>query len=205
MPANAKNFMLICICAIMLLLLLSAQINAHRVNIFCWAEGQKIFCESSFPGGSAVKEGKIRVLSKEGQELLKGQTDAQGRFSFVVPEDYSSDLKIVVEAGMGHKNSWPIKAKEYLPAESTKISKSERKQGKIQDEQSAVQVQDKQTLDRAEIKELFREVLAKELSPLKKQLAKLRQDRITVQDVISGLGYILGLMGIALYFKAKNN
>jgi nickel transport protein len=92
---------------------------AHRVNIFAYAEGNTIHTESKFVPSTPVKQGKILVLdAKTGKELLTGQTDDQGKFSFAIPSEAKAqkmDLKIVVEAAMGHRGEWLLKADKYLP------------------------------------------------------------------------------------------
>jgi nickel transport protein len=92
---------------------------AHRVMIFAYAEGDTIHTESKFVPGSAVQQGKILVLDqKTGKELLTGTTDDQGKFSFKIPPQAAAqkmDLKIVIEAGMGHRGEWLLKADKYLP------------------------------------------------------------------------------------------
>jgi len=40
------------------------------------------------------------------------------------------------------------------------------------------------------------------LQPLRDDLARV-EDRARVRDVVGGIGYIVGLMGIVSYFKAR--
>lgn len=105
-------FLALVICA------LATPALAHRVTIFAYAEGNTIHTESKFVPSTPVKQGKVLVLdAKTGKELLTGQTDDQGKFSFTVPAEAASqkmDLKIVVEAAMGHRGEWLLKADKYL-------------------------------------------------------------------------------------------
>ncbi len=55
---------------------------AHKVMIFAWVQGDKIFTESKFSGGKLVKGGDVIVYDLEGNQLLEGQTDDKGEFSF---------------------------------------------------------------------------------------------------------------------------
>lgn len=89
--------------------------NAHRVNLFAWVEGDTIYVESKFSGGKRVNAGKIIVSDSKGTELLSGTTDENGEFSFKVP--VKTDLKIILEAGTGHRTEWTIAADEIeMPA-----------------------------------------------------------------------------------------
>jgi nickel transport protein len=91
---------------------------AHRVLVFAYAEGDTIHTESKFVPDTPVRQGKVMVLdAKTGKELLTGQTDDQGKFSFKIPVAAAAekmDLKIVVEAAMGHRGEWLLKAGSYL-------------------------------------------------------------------------------------------
>ncbi len=84
--------------------------QAHKVIIFAWAEGGKVFTESKFSGGKVVKGGRVAVYGPDGTLLLDGRTDDNGEFSFVPP--VIADLKIVLTAGMGYQNSWSLTAAE---------------------------------------------------------------------------------------------
>ncbi len=100
-------FSLLLICAV------AAPALAHRVVVFAYTEGDTVQTESKFMPNTPVKQGKILVLdAKTGRQLLTGQTDDQGKFSFKIPpEAQKQDLKIVIEAGMGHRGEWLLKAK----------------------------------------------------------------------------------------------
>ncbi len=186
-------------------LLWTIAASGHRLNVFCWTENGKIRCESSFSGGKPVHRGQTRVLTSEGNELFSGKTDEKGRFDFPVPEKYSGDLKVEVDAGVGHKGSWPVKAGEYQDIKATP-GKTEQG-GKPEATKSPPPASGKKisNSERQKRQGLLQKTVRQELAPVKKQLAKLRRDRITAEDIFSGIGYILGLMGIALYFQSKRD
>ena len=102
-------FLILIICAF------ATPALAHRVLVFAYAEGDTIHTESKFVPNTPVRQGKILVLDqKTGKELLTGQTDDQGKFSFKIPAEAAAqklDLKIVVEAAMGHRGEWLLKAR----------------------------------------------------------------------------------------------
>ena len=92
------------------ILLFAAPALAHKVNIFAYSEGDTIFTESYFPDGRKVQGGKVEVYDSAETKLLEGTTDEKGVFNFKPPK--KDDLKIVLIATMGHKNSFLIKADE---------------------------------------------------------------------------------------------
>ena len=83
---------------------------AHKVNLFAYVEAGKIYSESYFPDGSPVENGKVLVYDSQHNLLLEGTTDKKGLFNFAVPK--VDDLTIVIEATMGHKNSFKLKKSE---------------------------------------------------------------------------------------------
>jgi nickel transport protein len=100
-------FLILIICA------LTTPALAHRVLVFAYTEGDTVHTESKFVPSTPVKQGKIMVIDqKTGKELLTGQTDDQGKFSFKIPpEAQKADLKIVIEASMGHRGEFLLKAR----------------------------------------------------------------------------------------------
>ncbi len=92
-------------------LIFAAPAMAHKVNIFAYVEGDVVYTESYFPDGRMVGNGTITVLDAAGNKLLDGKTDQDGLFSFPVPEK-KEDLTIVINASMGHKNSYLLQKSE---------------------------------------------------------------------------------------------
>ena len=88
-------------------LLFSGTALAHKVNIFAYVEAGKIYTESYFPDGRPVEGGKVLVYDSKDKLLLEGVTDNAGLFNFDIPK--VDDLNIVIEATMGHKNSFTLK------------------------------------------------------------------------------------------------
>jgi nickel transport protein len=85
------------------------------VLVFAYTEGDTLHTESKFVPNTPVKQGKILVLdAKTDKELLTGQTDDKGKFSFKMPPEAAGqkmDLKIVVEAAMGHRGEFLLKGR----------------------------------------------------------------------------------------------
>lgn len=186
------------------------SVQAHRVNVFAWVEGDTIHVESKFPGGRKVQGGEIVVLDKEGNELLKGVTDEQGNFSFKVPQ--RTDLKIVLKAGMGHQAEWTIPADEIQEAmgesEDQITEKSAETTGEVapevvQETEVKSPAQGAATITAKEIQQIVEASLDRKLDSIKRMLAESRETGATVRDVVGGIGYIFGLLGVAAYFSSR--
>jgi len=94
------------------------SVDAHRVNLFAWVEGDTVYVESKFSSSRRVNKGKITVTDSQGTELLTGATNEKGEFSFRVPK--KTELKIVLLAGTGHRAEWTIPAGEIKMSASGK-------------------------------------------------------------------------------------
>jgi nickel transport protein len=185
---------------------LPGDAGAHRVNIFAWVEGDTVLVECKYPDGTKVHEGVIRVLDAAGKELLNGKTDTKGEFSFKVPQQ--DDMIIVLEAGMGHRADWPLSRQDLAPAgESPKAEPAapSRTAPKTEAPPPAA----KESLSGAAspppagIDQAIEKALDKKLAPVLRMLAEMHEQKVRPTDVIGGIGYIIGLVGVAAYFKRK--
>ncbi|MEJ2068849.1 MAG: hypothetical protein P8X58_00330 [Syntrophobacterales bacterium] len=178
---------------------------AHRVIVFAYAEGDTIQVESKFVPDTPVRQGKVLVLdAKTGKELLSGQTDDQGKFSFQVPAAAAAekmDLKIVVEAAMGHRGEWLLKAGSYLtdvPAgKAAGPAPAKAAPAPRAPETRAV------PLDQQALEATLQKTLERQLAPIKEKLTELTIHRTSLTDILGGLGYIMGIFGLWAYLQSK--
>jgi nickel transport protein len=190
--------------------------SAHRVNLFCLVEHENIVCQGSFPDGSAVKNGELTVTFKGNNEaLLKTSINEQGQAEFSIParaRAAKQDLHIVLEASMGHKASWTVQSEEFglqnesIEADPAFEAEPENSPARGSDPNQTAKAKPVQIfLDREELQRIVAAAVSQEVAPLKRQIQSLQQDRVSLQDILGGLGYILGLMGLTLYFKSRGS
>lgn len=199
--------------------LLAGPALAHKVRIFAYAEGDTIIGETAFSGGRAPKDSKIIVRdAASGKTLLTTRTDDHGEFSFPIPEEARQkglDLLIVVNVGEGHRGQWKLTADEYLdqppspatgptPATTLRVgpdpaalTAGERDGTLARPEMVAV--------DETMLRRVMEEILDRKLGPIKRMLAESRDQGPRIQDILGGIGYLIGLAGFLAYFKAKAN
>lgn len=198
---------------LLLVLLVSATPAwAHRVLVFAYAEGQNIHIESKLVPDTPVKEGKVLISDKQsGKVLITGQTDALGKFACPIPPEAVAqrlDLLIVVEAGMGHKGEWLLKAEKYLPGAAAGVPAVPAPSAPATAAPAAVASPASppataQPVDAQALEEAVSRAVARELAPVKEMLAELTMHRTSLTDIIGGLGYILGIFGLWAYFLSK--
>jgi nickel transport protein len=197
------------VCAAMLTA--PAPARAHKVVVFAWTEGNMVHTESKFPNGKMVNGGKILVLDSRGTRLLEGTTDANGLFSFAAPG--KADLKIVLEAGMGHKAEWLVRADELCGAPAPGQSASAPAAPAAPPEPSMATAPE--SLPPPEVQtsaltganspgiEKRLEGIERELTGLKRQIAEQSGKEAGFRDILGGIGYLLGLFGAAALVKAR--
>lgn len=181
--------------------------HAHKVTIFAWAEGETVHTESKFSGGKRVQGGKVEVFDSNGALLLDGRTDSKGTFSFKTPR--ITDLNIVLTAGMGHKNSWRLSADELgngssAPAPATP-AQPERTVSASDPRMDASSTSSGSVMSAQQIEEIVSRQLEKKLQLLIRMVAASQNKGPTISDIIGGIGYILGLVGLGAYIRYRKD
>jgi len=171
----------------------ASVVFAHKVNIFAYIEGDTVYTESYFSNGTKVKGGVVQVYDSQGSKLLEGKTDENGEFNFKPPK--KDDLRLVVATAMGHRNSYTLSAGE--PGDITGAKKLQEPHPKESEAKELTEVH----LD--QIKTIIDTSLDEKLKAIMRELTRMQQKQVSFTEVIGGIGYIFGIMGIILYFVSK--
>ena len=189
--------------------------DAHKVSIFAWVEEDTVHTQSKFSGGKKVKNGKVEVFDTKGELLLKGHTDENGEFSFKVPK--ITELKIVLDAGMGHKNSWTLTVGEvHEGVSATDASKpvpSDLAENRLLSYHSGDDITNPSSppddvttvLSAKDVEAIVARQLEQKLKPLTRMLADAQESGPTAGDIFGGIGYILGLVGLGVYIRYRKD
>ena len=172
----------------------------HKVSVFAWVEAGTVHTESKFSGGRRVKGGKIEAFDHQGRSVHTGTTDDEGNYSFAVPAG-AKELKIVLTAGMGHTNHWTIRPEELGTADTgagTTINQDQPAAASSPPSNATNNLSNR--LDAQAIETIVERTLERKLAPIRSQLA---EQRWGISDILAGLGYILGLMGLASYIHYR--
>lgn len=194
-----------------LFLSFSSSAYAHRVNIFAWLDADQINVECTFSSGQPAKKSPVAVLDAAGKtELASAATDEGGRCTIALTDAMRKSpqgLLLQVNAGSGHLGSWTIEPEELNLAQKAggAVPDAGRTQEKRQsDDESG------RTAGREPEAETLQETLLRELSSLHREVAELRRELHKAQEpgikeIFGGLGWIIGLCGIAAYFKRRQS
>ncbi len=197
-----KNFAAECFIAFVLCLCLAGTGWAHRVNLFAYPDGDAVQVECYFGKNQKVRHGALTFSDGEtGAVLCRGTTDEQGMFRFRPDGQFlvsGHGLDILLYAGEGHQSSWRMGAEELQslaaavrPAEECAVS-----EGSSADLPLAA-------MDRRELEEIVGKAMDARLAPLVQALARQENREPDLRDVIGGIGWILGLLGLAAYLRYR--
>ena len=210
-----KQFIIFLLIFVGMGLIASTPAAAHRVSVFAWVEGNTIYTTAKFSGGRPAQESRVEVFDSHKKLLLQGKSDKKGAFSFPVPK--IDDLLVVVNAGSGHRGIWQIKKAELKASEASQPNEPATAESataaparKTAPEAAAAPAATRTmntTVNTAELEKIVQKVVSRtldqKLHPLKLMIAESLNPDPGFKDIMGGLGYIFGLIGIAAYFQNR--
>ena len=218
MAANAVSLAIAPVVLAAFILGTAVSAQAHRVNIFAWTEGNEVVAECGFNGGNKVKQGQVVIFdAATGAKLAEGRTDDLGVYRFPISaEGNAHGVRIVIKAGEGHQNEWTVDAAELAtiqpgtaatsaPAVSPAVAPAAASTLQPQAAPKADKSPAQQTanISAAEMQNIVNTALDAKLGPIRKELAEMRVARPGFSEIFGGIGWLVGLAGIALYFKGR--
>lgn len=171
--------------------LASAPAMAHRLQIFAFVDGDRIEGSAYFAGGAAAPGARIQVLDAQGRPLTELTPDPSGAFSYQAQT--AEDHMVVAEIGDGHRAEWRIRASELAPGfPGTSVPR----------EPGTTPLPSRAPAKEADLRVLVEQAVARQIRPLREELAAA-QGRATLRDLLGGIGYILGLLGLLVWWRSR--
>lgn len=170
------------------------QAAAHKVILYAYVDGKNIIVEGGFGDGSIAGNAEVKVYDPQDNLLCEGITDDNGIYEFSIPA--KTDLRIVLDAGMGHQAEYTI-AKDELPEVNNGNTQ------KVEDTETTEKAGETEVtgLNEEQLRTIISQELNKKIAPLNKKLIQLESSKgAGITEIIGGIGYIFGIMGLALYF-----
>jgi len=177
-----------------MVLLIPTRVLAHKVNVFAWVEGDTVFVEGYYGGKKRAQYSLIEVFNEAGAKLLEGKTNERGEFSFKTPE--KTKLRIVLTAGMGHKNDFVVHPSDFEQEPSSPPASPS-------DLQTHEAYNTNDVADPHQLEKIIDEALDRKLAPVIKLIRDTRKEGPTISEIVAGVGYIFGLFGVAIYFSNR--
>ena len=119
------------------------------------------------------------------------------------------DLNIRIIAGEGHQNDWTVAADELASSGTPKavaVAAAEvpaTPAGQAAPSAAAPVSAVSGGATPAEIERIVDAALDAKLSPIKRMLAEQAEAGPNLRDIIGGIGWIFGLIGVAAYFRRR--
>lgn len=208
---------LLSLCAICFIILYAPlPCSAHKVNVFAYVEGDKVVVEGYFSKSRKAMNCLVEFFDAQGKKLYEGRTNDNGRY--VVPladlGDVHGDIRISLVAGQGHKSSYTLREDE-IPAIKKGASTAGRAKpasqpsGRVPKDEKKTPEPNLQSSKKLEqtIEEIVKrqnQQIIKMLGTIQKQLLEQQNQGPSVRDIVGGIGWILGIVGIAAYFLSRN-
>ena len=183
--------------------------------------------ECGFNRSQKVRQGTVEVFdAATGGKLLQGTTDGNGVFRFPVTEalrDAGHDLTVRIIAGEGHQNEWTVAADELKAATVSGVSGTSAALTSGTPASAPASAPAGEAVSGAapvvpagtpapvvsggatpeEVERIVNAALDAKLSPIKHLLAEQVEAGPNLRDVIGGIGWIFGLIGVAAYFRRR--
>lgn len=208
---------------------------AHKVQMFAHAEGDRVFVEGYFPDGKKTINSEVIVYDgKSGEELLRGKTDDKGKFSFKPPRKTDLRIALNASLGHKTEYILPggdladaggNKARSSAATASTSGDTGFTKRAENQQDKSSLALSPSDSLrvnsakdvtsiddrrglltpsDPSEVQTMVERGVEKGVSPLLREFSECKE-HVFFSEIIGGIGYIFGVLGIVLYFKSRKS
>ncbi len=171
---------------------------AHKLRLFATVDGDSIVGSAYFGGGKYPRGVPVRAYGPDGAVLGEAVTDDKGAFRLPVAAG-GGDVRLEVNAGDGHLAETVIPA-TALPGGGGGSASPVMATGRADGADGAVGSESTVTAacNLSEVDAL----LTRKLVPLEMQL-QAESDSVRFRDVLGGIGYILGLTGVALWVQTR--
>jgi nickel transport protein len=183
-----------------MLLMFGGGAEAHKLKVFATATGGVIEGYAYFGTGGRARLSSVTVASPDGTLLGKTTTDDEGNFRYEATRRV--DHVITVDGGDGHVASYTVAADELPQA----LSGGDGPAAKLPAERTGAPVAAAPAISRggedADLRAFIDQSIARQIRPLREQIDAY-QEKISLHDVLGGLGYILGLGGLAFGFSQR--
>lgn len=180
---------------------IASEAQAHSIKLFATVEGKKIRGYAYTPGGGRITRGTVEIWTGGEEPEARVELDAKGEF-FYEPKR-CCDHRFVLKLPDGHRAEYTVRTSElsFLSASETTVNvtaspPSRTSSSPPSDATRAIFSSPSSSLE-SELRQLQAEILA-----LRRQIDEAQTHR-SWQDIFGGVGYLVGLAGLAGYFASR--
>lgn len=169
---------------------------AHQIQVFAFADGDRIEGSAYFVGGGAAPGVVVRVLDAQGRSLAEPVPDSEGGFSYRA--EAPVDHLVVAETGDGHRAEWRVSAAELAPGFPGVLAEG------MEPASPGAELAPKDAPVDPELVALIEQAVARQVRPLRQELLAA-QGQARLRDILGGIGYILGLAGLLAWWRSRRS
>jgi len=157
----------------------ASQAYAHKMKIFATMDGDTISGYAYLSGGGRLQDTGVNVFNPADMSPITNMTtDSNGGFSFRTAS--TGDHLLRVDLGDGHMAEWLVEG--VVPLQAAETTYAARTPATDEKEDTRL--------------------LRHQIQLLREQL-EAYEEKVRLHDILGGIGYILGLAGIASYFMGR--
>lgn len=192
---------------LVLALVLAAPASAHRLKIFAHVAGDTIAGYGFYIGGGRPQGVEVTFSDGAGREIGTATTGADGAYSFTPPGSGTYRLKI--NGGDGHfaeaTVAFTSEGDAGVPATPTETPSSHAENQPSASALPAIPAQSSAELSPQTVRlieESVDKAVSRQITPLL-EAYDAADGKVRFNDIIGGLGWIVGLAGLYLWFRAR--
>jgi nickel transport protein len=174
---------------LILLAIWSSGAEAHRLKLFATLEEGTISGYAFFIGSGRAQDADLRITDASGKEVAALRTDAKGAYVWKAP--HAQTYRLVANTGDGHVADATIDAKRFSGVATTNAEPAN-------DDEDAPS----STVNAAQIERIVDAAVARQMRPLI-EAYEAAEGRTRFNDVMGGIGMIIGLAGLSLWAQAR--
>lgn len=182
----------------------------HKLNLFTYVEGTRVYVEGYFADGAKAKLSHVTARDSAQQIIAEGKTDESGAYNFEVPAP--ADVQIVLDAGLGHQAQYVLTASEFgngamattAPSPADTSNEGSNSVTRPAETISTTAISPTADSSDAQLQALIQRAVVDGIKPLAREIDALK-NKTTLQDVVAGFGYILGAFGLWAYLQARKS
>lgn len=179
--------------AALLAALLASDAAAHRLRLFVTVEGRQFHGHAYYSGGGPAARAEVEVRDSDGTAARTVVTDDEGAFTLEAMGDF--DHLFLIDTGDGHRAEFLVPVSDFaaLPRAPADATLETEPAPEAEAESAGGTDISIGAIERA---------IARQVRPLREQLDAY-EDQVRFRDILGGIGYIAGILGLIAYWKAR--
>jgi len=175
---------------------------AHHLSVFAYVSEGDIVVKAAFGHNRPAVGGEVTVTNSTGKLLFQGKTDSRGMLRFPRPQLMPGEtVKITVSGGPGHQGSWTMTPADLGNGAAAAESPANTESAIISASPSSPPSLSKE--EQKYLSRLVSEAVAREIEPLKAMMARQMESGPSLQNIIGGIGWLVGLGGLAAAWASR--